>query len=254
MDTIVNLKTNQIKYYEDEKLLDCSKNYLEISEIPEIPYLTWFNECKQRAIEQNFNFILFKNDTYIANNYIKQNKSTKQPPVIATIELIKSLHLKKDFSYLNINAGGNKTRVMPFYEALKKVRLLQFYKQLILDFDKPIYTLNLTTIDSAIYSRSRYKFDYLDFIHFDYDVILGAVKPNQFKQVREKAINKCTKYLILYTTTIEKVNCNYIYPVQDNHCFYVWDKFNMGKPTLKRTIKYNKISELDYIELHRINQ
>ena len=252
MEIILDLKLHSVKYYENE--IKCnSQDTLIINEIPEISYLDWVDEKIKLAKAQNLKFIVFKSNTFLANNYIGQSLPTKQPLVLSTLEVLKSLQLTNDFNYLNIYAGGNSIRVMPFYNVLNMLKKLKFHTQLVLDYDKPIFAHNITTIDSASMSRSRFKINYLDLVvNKKYDVILGAVKPRLFKTVREKALKEAKRYVILYTATLEKVNCTTIYSIGDYN-FYVWDMKNSNNLSLKKNIKQTKISELDYIEIRRIS-
>ena len=164
-------------------------------------------------------------------------------------EVLKSIKLNKDYTYLNIYAGGNKAKVMPFYKALELLGNLEYTYQIDNLFEKKMYPVNIDTLDNAYNTRSRYKIDYLDYTPNKYNIILGAVQPYLFTKVYKKALKEAQNYVILFSSFFTDIKCNYIYKITEDSCFYVWDISNLEKPMFHRKIKNNKVSKFDYTKL-----
>ena len=245
MYTIYNKENETIKYCLklDNAIENIANVYLQP---PKISYKTWFNKCVN---EQKTEFIVFHPNTHIAKNYLVIGKRTKQPYVQAILEVLKSIKLNKDYTYLNIYAGGNKAKVMPFYRALELLGNLEYTYQIDNLFEKKMYPVNIDTLDNAYNTRSRYKIDYLDYTPNKYNVILGAVQPHLFTKVYKKALKEAQNYVILFSAFFTDIKCNYIYKINEGSCFYVWDIHNLEKPMFHRKIKNNKISKFDYTKL-----
>ena len=251
--TVLNKKLGFFYYFNHRSLYKKflkDKNFVSFAKYPKgESYNSWL-KYRVEGFE-GIDYFLFYPSTFIANNHFYFTSKVAQPNVLSILEVINSLSLNNKLTYLNFNAGGGATKVMPFYEALKKYKKLRFRKYIQGDFIKPIFALNITTIDAYKFTRARFKFRYDDFIHTNYDVILGSCKLNKIEKYAEKAIKGANKYVIIYAPYTKEIKCNLVF-VDEPMAFYIWDISNLGGIKLTRKIKKSRITELDYIDIRRI--
>lgn len=243
MFSVLDIKRNHFTYYEHERLFPgvCDKIY---KHAPKTDYKNWLREIRRNALEYSLDFIGFTNETFIQNNVISLFIHRKQPNVLACKTVLDSLNLKKTYKYLVVNAGGNKQLTMPFFKALQLLNKLEYD-----EFIKHNLTKNIITLGTPVYSRAKYKINYLDYVNSGYSVILGACEKHEFPYYLDKALKEANNYIVFYSNAKVK-DSNYVFLTNSDFSFYVYDMQNLGKPTQYEKIKYNNLSSLDkYLHL-----